>query len=41
MPPEELDYPDEDVWTLPPTPKDKEVDGEEEDAELAKKHEDA
>ncbi len=28
VPPEELNYPDEDVWTLPPTPEDKEVDGE-------------
>jgi hypothetical protein len=29
IPPEELDYPDEDVWTLPPAPEDKEEEGEE------------
>jgi Ran GTPase-activating protein (RanGAP) involved in mRNA processing and transport len=28
IPPEELDYPDEDVWTLPPAPED---DGEDEE----------
>jgi hypothetical protein len=26
IPPEELDYPDEDVWTLPPAPEDGEED---------------
>jgi hypothetical protein len=30
VPPEELDYPDEDVWTVPPAPDD-EDDGEEDD----------
>ncbi|WP_263787940.1 hypothetical protein [Salinibacter grassmerensis] len=29
IPPEELDYPDESVWTLPPAPEDEEEDGEE------------
>ena len=28
IPPEELDYPDEDVWTLPPAPEDAEEDEE-------------
>ncbi|MCS3854583.1 hypothetical protein GGP78_001253 [Salinibacter ruber] len=29
IPPEELDYPDEDVWTLPPPPDEREEDGDE------------
>jgi len=29
IPPEELDYPDEDVWTLPPAPEDEEESGDE------------
>ncbi len=33
IPPEELDYPDEDVWTLPPAPEDDEEGGEEEDSD--------
>jgi hypothetical protein len=35
IPPEELDYPDEDVWTLPPPPderEDEEEDGEEDES---------
>ncbi len=35
IPPEELDYPDEDVWTLPPPPderEDEEGDGEEDES---------
>jgi len=31
IPPEELDFPDEDVWTLPPAPEDDEDEGEETD----------
>ena len=31
MPPEELDYPDEDVWTVPPAPdEDEESDADDE-----------
>jgi len=37
IPPEELDYPDEDVWTLPPAPEDEE--DEEETGEDTEKHE--
>jgi hypothetical protein len=28
IPPEDLDYPDEDVWTLPPAPEDEEKSGD-------------
>ena len=30
IPPEELDYPDEDVWTVPPAPEDEEESDEDE-----------
>ena len=33
IPPEELDYPDEDVWTLPPPPDEREEDGDEQNAD--------
>ncbi|MCS3648823.1 hypothetical protein GGQ08_000117 [Salinibacter ruber] len=33
IPPEELDYPDEDVWTLPPPPDEREADGDEQNDE--------
>ncbi|MCS4221412.1 hypothetical protein [Salinibacter ruber] len=33
VPPEELDYPDEDVWTLPPPPDGREEDGDEQNAD--------
>jgi hypothetical protein len=40
IPPEELDYPDEDVWTLPPAPEDEdegeETDKDTEENELSK-----
>jgi hypothetical protein len=42
IPPEELDYPDEDVWTLPPAPEDEEeddADDEEETGEDTEEHE--
>ena len=33
IPPEELDYPDEDVWTLPPPPDERDEDGDEQNAD--------
>jgi len=42
IPPEELDFPDEDVWTLPPAPEDEEeddADDEGETGEDAEEHE--
>ena len=35
VPPEELDYPDEDVWTVPPAPEDEEEKQEDDDDELS------
>jgi len=35
IPPEELDFPDEDVWTLPPAPEDEEEDDAEDGEETS------
>ncbi|WP_263819924.1 hypothetical protein [Salinibacter sp.] len=39
IPPEELDYPDEDVWTVPPAPDDEEEESTEEEQDTDDEHE--